>query len=48
MTFSRLFREPTLACAADDYGNCHIVFSLCHNDETTEQSDHAGGESRKT
>jgi hypothetical protein len=22
---SRLFREPTLACAADDYGNCHIV-----------------------
>jgi hypothetical protein len=28
---SRLFREPTLACAADDYGNCHIVLSLCHN-----------------
>jgi hypothetical protein len=28
---SWLFREPTLACAADDYGNCHIVLSLCDN-----------------
>jgi hypothetical protein len=24
----RLFREPTLACAADDYGNCQIVLSI--------------------
>src|SRR5258705_11183853 len=28
---SQLFRKPALACAADDYGNCHIVLSLCHN-----------------
>ena len=27
---SRFFREPTLACAADDYGNYHIVLLLCH------------------
>jgi hypothetical protein len=27
----RLFGKPALACTADDYGNCHIVFLLCHN-----------------
>src|SRR3989442_5517791 len=27
----RLFGEPALTCAADDYGNYHIVLSLCHN-----------------
>jgi hypothetical protein len=51
----RLFGKPALARAADDYGNCHIGLSLCHNRAPSlgpmkqiSQSDHAGGESRKT